>query len=246
MNSEFNLRNSKNPSYSIRSYARDLNINSSSLSSIMNGKRKIPKDKIASFAKMICDNDADLQSFVESANADHVNLNKIKKGEVSDKRHLLSEQEFAIVSDVHTYTLLSLLEVDEFAYDTAWISKKLRIDESSVKQTISNLLAVGLIEEKNGTLVRLQQRTTTTDDLTSKYIMKHHLDSLELAKAKYQELTPHERYFSTLTIPSDPAAIGHVKKLIIDFEDKLEAYLNTLDKKEVFKISIQYYQATEK
>lgn len=246
LNSEFKKRNSKNPLYSLRSYARDLNIDSSSLGSILSGKRKIPKGKIASFAKEVCSSGSDIDLFIESANTDHVSLNMIKKNEACDVRHLISEEQFATVSDIHTYTLLSLLELSEFKYDIEWMSKKLKLDECTVKHTIAKLLSVGLVEERDKTLVRVKRRTTTTDGVISKYIMKHHMDSLELAKTKCQELTPDERYFSTITIPSDPAAIGHVKKLISEFEDKLEAYIGSLEKKEVFKISIQYYQATEK
>lgn len=246
MNSEFKLRNSKNSLYSLRSFARDLNIDSSSLSSIMNGKRKIPKGKIDAFSKELCRTEDEMMLFLESANTDHISLNMIRRNDSSDVRHLITEEEFATVSDIHTYTLLSLIETHGFKNDSEWISRKLKKEIPFIKDTISKLLNVGLIEEKGGTLVRVKKRTTTTDGISSKYIMKHHLDSLEFAKSKCQELPLEERYFSTLTIPSDPNAIAHVKKLCVEFENKLEAYLESLEKKEVFKFSLQFYQATDK
>lgn len=246
LNSEFKLKSSRNSSYSIRSFARDLGIDSSSLSSILNGKRKIPKGKIESIAAKVCSSDADIKSFIKSARQDHVTLKTIKGKDGSEARHQVTEKEFANISDIHTYTLLSMLEMEDFKYDIAWIAKKLKLDASSVKQKIKSLAEVGLIKEEEGTLIRTKKRTTTTDEIVSKYIIKHHVDSLELAKNKVLELEPSERYFSTLTIPCDPEALHHIKKLIMEFEEKIEAYVRPLAKRDVFKLSIQFYQATEK
>jgi uncharacterized protein (TIGR02147 family) len=246
LNTEFKKRASKNPSYSIRSFARDLSIDSSSLSSIMSGKRKIPRSKIEYIACQTCITESELKSFLNSAGQDHISLKNIKSKDFFEVRHEVSEHDFANISDIKTYTLLSMLELDDFKYDKVWIAKKLKLDFSSLENKISNLLTVGLVEEINGRLVRTKKRTTTSDDVVSKYIAKHHLDTLDLAKEKCVELLPSERYFSTITIPCDPDSITQVKKLIMEFEDKIEAYLRPDKKKDVFKLSIQFYQATEK
>jgi uncharacterized protein (TIGR02147 family) len=245
LNSELKKRIQKNPSYSIRSFARDLSIDSSSLSAIINGKRKIPLNKIEVIAQKICENESELKAFLKSANLDHLSLKNIKAKTFTENRHQVTDQEFAKISDIQTYTLLSLIGTEGFKYDKNWIAKKLNLAPKKVEKTLETLIDVGLIRISNGTLVRTKKRTTTTDELACKYITKHHLASLDLAKKKCLELLPHERYFSTITIPSDPESIGQVKKLIMEFEDKIEAYLRTKKKKEVFKLSIQFYQATE-
>lgn len=246
LNSEYKQRTLKNPGYSIRAYARDLNIDSSSLSSIMHGKRKIPNSKIEFIAAKICSTDSELKSFIKSAGQEHVALKNIKSKNSIEPKHQVAELEFAKISDIKTYTLLSMLEIEGFKYDKSWMAKKLKLDVKTLDKKITDLLEIGLVQEVNGTLVRTKKRTTTTDEVASKYIAKHHLDSLELAKQKYSELLPHERYFSTVTIPCDPESLAQVKKLIMEFEDKIGAFLRPKKKKDVFKLSIQFYQATEK
>lgn len=245
LEAEFLQRSKKNPSYSIRSYARDLSLDSSTLGSIIKGKRKIPKKKIEFLGKKVCRDEFELKQFIKSATIDHVSLREIKNGHPI-KRITLSEEQFSEIADIQAYTLLSLIQLDNFIYDKVAIAKKLKTSPASLEKTIKALIKSGLVEERDNTLSRTRLRTTTTDGVASKYISKHHLDSLELAKRKCLELTPNERYFSTLTFPADPESTGQIKKLIMEFEDKVDAYLKTKKKTEVFKLSIQYYQATEK
>lgn len=246
LTTELKLRTDRNPAYSVRSFARDLEIDSSSLSSILKGKRKIPKNKLEIIATKICSNENEMDLFLKSAVSEYINLKDIKSHNEIENRHLVDEQDFAIISDIHTYTLLSLIETEEFKYDKTWIAKKLKQDVKTVEKTIQSLLDVGLVHEANNTLVRIKKRTTTTDEIASKYISKHHVDSLELAKTKCVELSPSERYFSTMTIPCDPESLGAIKKLIMEFEDKIESFLRPSKKTDVFKMSIQFYQATER
>ena len=246
LNSELDKRKLKNPSYSTRSYARDLEMDSSSLSSILKGNRKIPHHKIEQLADVVCGNETEKKQFIESATQVHTSLNKIKKQNYLTERVLVSDQDFAKIADIETYTFLSMLELEDFRYDTTWMARKLKSSRAWVEDTIQNLLDLGMIKEVENTLIRTTKRTTTSDEVASKYILKHHMDSLELAKRKCIELKPNERYFSTITIPSDPEHLNHLKTLFMEFEDKISEYLSTKKKTDVFKLSIQFYPATEK
>lgn len=245
LNSELKKRIQNNPLYSMRSFARDLNIDSSSLSAIISGKRKIPQKKIEPIAHKICTNEAEVKAFLKSANMAHVSLKKIKSKDFIERRHQVTDLEFAKIANVESYTLLSLIGTEGFKYDKDWISKKLNISTRKVESIIKTLIDVGLLSLSGGTLVRTKKRTTTTDDIPNKLITKYHLSSLDLAKKRCAQLPAQERYFSTITIPSDPESLGQIKKLIMEFEDKIEAFLRTKKKKEVFKLSVQFYQATE-
>jgi uncharacterized protein (TIGR02147 family) len=246
LNSELEKRKRKNPYYSTRSYARDLVLDSSSLCSILKGNRKIPLSKIEQLANVICETDSEKKQFIDSAKHTHTSLNKIKKHHSHFNRTLVSEEEFAQISDINTYTFLSLLELDGFKYDIEWMAKRLNLSQKLIQSKINTLLDLGMIQEIDGTIERTKKRTTTSDEIASKYIKKHHMDSLDLAKKKCAELGPLERYFSTITIPADPIQLEKLKTLFMEFEDKITEFLNTQQKKEVFKLSIQFYPATEK
>lgn len=221
-------------------------MDSSSLSSILKGNRKIPHAKIEQIAELVCDCEIEKKKFIDSAVHAHTSLNKLKKHPRQSNRVLVSEEDFAKVSDINTYTFLSLLELDDFNSDLEWITKKLKLSETLVQEKIATLLELGLIQEVDGHIKRTKKRTTTSDEIASKYIRKHHVDSLTLAKKKCVSLTPDERYFSTITIPADPSQMNKLKTLFMEFEDKITEFLNTQPKKEVFKLSIQFYPATEK
>ncbi len=216
---ELKSRIQKNASYSIRSFARDLKIDSSSLTSIIAGKRKIPKSKIDSIAEKISSTKSELESFAKSAWLEHVTLSGIKKEVQKGKREIINEDDFSAIADIQTYTLLSLLELDNFKYDKSWIKKKIKIEDSKLTKIIKTLTDKGIIKKEGQNLVRVKSRISTTDNIESKYIVKHHMDTLDLAKSKCLQLSPQERYFSTLTIPADPESIEEAKKLIMDFED---------------------------
>lgn len=240
------MRKLRNPSYSTRSYARDLGLDSSSLSSILKANRKIPHSKIELIANVVCTTESEKKQFIDSAKHAHTSLHKIKKHHSKLNRILVTEEEFAKVSDINTYTFLSLLELEDFQNDVEWMAKKLALSQNLIQKKITTLTEMGMIQEVDGTLERTKKRTTTSDEIASKYIKKHHMDSLVLAKKKCEQLGPHERYFSTITIPADPAQLDKLKTLFMEFEDKITEFLTTQQKKEVFKLSIQFYPATEK
>lgn len=243
---ELAVRKSKNSLYSVRSYARDLELDSSSLSSILIGNRKIPQLKIEQIAGLVCSSEAEKKKFIASAKHVHTSLNKIKKQKNLPDRIVISEDKFIKISEVETYTFLSMLELENCPQDVEWLAKKLNKTKKWVQNTISILTEYGMVEEVNGRLVRTTRRTTTNDEVTSKYIIKHHIDSLVLAGQKCAELLPDERYFSTITIPSDPEHLNYLKTLFMEFEDKISEYLSTKKKTDVYKLSIQFYPATEK
>ena len=107
----------KNPTYSIRSFARRLEISPSALSEILNGKRKISLQmakrlllKTSANAKEM---EQALRLFKGSSKTEEKETNGFEE---------ISLQQFNIIADWYHFAILSLAETDDFRDEPEWLS----------------------------------------------------------------------------------------------------------------------------
>src|SRR4051812_6449760 len=110
LQNEFSRRSRLNPRFSIRSFAKRLDVDSSSLSQILSGTRQVSDKIVFRFANKI--GASPLTSPQESTSVDYQRL---------------SEDMFTAISDWHHFAILDLTLIKNFKSDPAWIAKKLDI-----------------------------------------------------------------------------------------------------------------------
>jgi uncharacterized protein (TIGR02147 family) len=154
-------RNSKNPRYSLRGFARDLGISQAFLSQILSRKRKLSDEKAILIADKLRLNATGRKLFVTLARleqAQGVEVKKILNSQVErlQRKHpkfrILTEDVFKVVAEWYHFAIVELTQLRDFKEEPQWIARKLGIPVVLVKPAIEKLRNVGLITERHGRL----------------------------------------------------------------------------------------------
>jgi len=220
-----------NPKYSLRAFARLLDVSPAYLSLILNGKRPIPvklRDEIA----------------------ERLGLKLIDTGSGNSENSLntysqLEADRFTIISDWYHYAILELIQVTGFRPTIPRIAAALGIAQPEAKDAVDRLIRLGMIEvQRNGTWKNISgQNTNFVDrnvDLAAR--RKLQMQVLEKAMSALQEIPLSQRDQTSMTMAIDvsrlPEAIAKIKK----FRRELSHFLESGDRKdEVYNLAVSLY-----
>ncbi len=229
---ELTRRQIRNGSYSLRCFARDLNVSSGSLSAILNGKRAVGRNVSKRISDRLGLSQNEYLQFLMG-----VEQGAPEKSECQWQE--LPDDQFRIISDWEHYAILSLIKTEDFKYDSQWIGNRLGISHYRVAAAIERLLRVRLVEESGNTLVRLTQSVTTTRDVPSTAIRESHRQILEQSIQSIDGVSLELRDLSSVTLPVDMSNIPAMKEVIREFRRSFFERFTNGELKEVYNLCIQ-------
>ena len=241
---DLSLRQRQNPHYSLRAYARDLGLHSSTLSQILKGKRPLPLKDSGNVAKKLSLGPKDRTLFLESLYRTKTNIDDIEI-DANDDRFMLDESYFKAIAEWEHYAVITLFDVQDFDPSASEIARRLGITENRAGVVLTNLLTCGLIKHEDGILVKAHPKLRTTEDVTSQALNASHIETLEMGKHKLEELSVELRDFSSMTIAMDMEKLPEVKTIIREFRQKVTALLRDGKKTDVCQLAIQFYPITK-
>jgi uncharacterized protein (TIGR02147 family) len=245
----------KNSRYSMRAFARALDIAPGPLSQILSQKR-VPSYKMArQMLRCIELTPEDQKRFLASiAEAHHqrglTRMNPFFRAlassmspETQSRLPIppvdLSIDHFRIIGDWYHYAILFLTYVDGFDPSPKWIASQLGISESEAKLGVERLLSVGMLKRKGKKLVSFQQNFTTADKhLTTPALRKRQRQILEKAIYSLENDPIETRNFSAMTMAIDEAKIPAAKEKIEKFTQELSEFLESGRKNRVYELSV--------
>jgi transcriptional regulator with XRE-family HTH domain len=225
---ELTYSRSKNPSYSLRAFSNRLNIHASALSEILNGKREVTKKMGTKI----------LEGLGVSPDEIDIILNNKKRSSHSD----LSLEHFKVISDWYYFAILSLAEIDGFSDDPLWLAERLNITPKLAREALNRLITLGYLErgdENDLHVTNINYKTPT--DIANSSLKNHTSQTLELASNSLFRDSVEKRDFSTVTMAIDTDQIPVAKNMIRSFRKKLSKKLESGNKNEVYKLSIQLF-----
>lgn len=250
LRNELSNRKRKNNAYSLRSFARDLQISQSFLTQVLSQKRKLSDDKAILISEKLKLRPTQKKIFVNLVRlelARDLKSKKILQEEISVllKKHpqftLLSEDTFNIVADWYYFAILELTMVKGFKSNAEWISKKLDVPAKEILLAIERLKRVGLLVEIGGEFKKVE-KDYLFEKIPSIAIKKHHIQTLELARKAIMQQPLEKREFFTISFPLDPQKLFQAKQLIREFSEKFMAEMQESEPKSVYKLAIQFFR----
>lgn len=229
---EFARRQQKNASYSLRSFARDLSVSHTLLSMILNGKRSVTEGLV--------------EKFLEGKNISVSDRQLLLRKEIPEdphKKHKISLDQFAMISDWIYYGILSLLEVKEFQWDELWIGERLNIAPPKARAAMDRLVRLNYIEktaegkyrQSVQPLVVENMNTTMAAKSYNKNLLKKALDSMEQDGTDLRDL-------SSIVFAMDPSQVPYAVQRIRQFRRELCADLeNMKNQTEVYALAVQIF-----
>jgi len=97
-----------------------------------------------------------------------------------------------------------------------------------------------------GVLLPVSKSVRTSDDIVDLSLRKCYEENLDLAKNALNEREIDERDFSTITMAIDPAKMSIAKERIRRFQDELSDLMETGNRSEVYRLSMQLFPLTQK
>lgn len=232
---QFAQKKARNPSYSLRAFARDLGISPTCLSEVLAKKRDLSKRNVLRISDRMALSPKQTNSLLAQAGL------KADKQLEKEEFFQLSEDTFKVISDWYYFAIIDLCKLKHQSADVNTIAKRLGISKVEAKNAIARLKRLELLEERDGILTATAANLSTTRDITSSAIRKYHKQNLQLADRSI-EIDPVDlREFSSITIPADLARLREAKDMIMEFKRKLARFLETSNSTEVYTLAIQLF-----
>ncbi len=229
----------KNPGYSLRAFARYLELDHSTLSRILNGNRDASPTMMSNISKKLGLTEKDLNGLLRPT----LKITRAK----SRTYKKIADDDFASISSWYHYAILELTLIDSFSSDPRWIARKLDITPSEAKIAVERLVALGLLtKDKTGKLRQSASYTNIHSDMSAAAKRSMQREILEKALTALDRVPLSKRNQTSLTIAVDSNKLEELKELITDFRRSVAKVLSEAPKKDqVFMFSFSLFPVTQ-
>lgn len=232
---EFTQRQTRNSAYSLRAFARDLDLGVTSLSDVLAGKRNLSKTNLEKVMERLA---------VSPMEQDMILRSRVGDGpskEAQEERTLVDEDTFRLIADWHYLAILNLAKIKDNQANPFWISERLGIKADDAEMAIERLLRLKLITVRRGKMERTSNPLTTSQNIPSAAIRKHHRQNLQLAEEALFNVPVEKREFISATMAVNVEKLPQAKEILLKTRKKIAALLEQGPVSEVYTMSFQLF-----
>jgi len=241
LQAELLKRCEKNPRYSLRAFARSLDIHHSSLSRILRGHRSLTKKKFLQIVNSLNLGPSEIEKFTQhkSSRAPH---NEFKD---------LPLDVFIVISEWYHDAILELTRLKNFQPHPGWISRILGITVNEANIAIERLVRLELIEVRtDGRWVNHAEQTEIGIETpyTSGALKKYQKRILQMAIESVDDISKERRHNISSTVALDSKDLDVVKKKLNEFRRAITKFIQRKNVKadEVYQLGICFYPLTNR
>jgi uncharacterized protein (TIGR02147 family) len=239
----------KNPTYSLRAFARQLAMSPSHLSRALSGRKRLSVQSARLVSQSLAHSPEEAEHFLALVEIEGARSDEAKKKIIGrlakDKRagsRVVALETFRAISGWHHFAILSLTTTRGFRADASWIAKRLGIKPLEARLAVDRLIALGLLEKTpKGWRAVNDANIETADDVGSAAIRENHRQHLELAAKALEEVPVELREFQNLSLSMNLSEMPKAKKMIRAFVKRLNHELETNPGQEIFQMNLQFY-----
>lgn len=246
INEELDRRKRRNPKYSLRSFARDLNLSVGLLSEIATGKKSMTLKMAVHFADALQIPPARRYRFIDTVLRESLEALKSKAqvGGAPHNKELLHNDQLRVIYDWYHFSILSLARTQGAKADPKWVAQRLSISPAEAQGALNRLKRLGLISLKKDELIRTSLPLETSVDIPSIFLKRSHHQTLEKTIQSLYEVPVTQREIMSTTVATSPQKLQEAKIMIRQFADKLADFLEDGPMTEVYNINIQLVPST--
>lgn len=252
LHDELQRRMERNNRYSIRGFARDLDVNPAQMVRILNGTRNLSLRMAKKISGQLFPDRAAQLSFIslvelETTSAD---IDMEKNAEriaamaelIHEMHHLDVETMSKMVTWAH-FAVLDLLGIKDPPREISSIAEYLGLEESVVQEIVNTLLESDLIEEGSEGLRKKYAFIACPDGIASSYIKEYHRQMMERAKNALETQGLDRRYFFGLTIGLAPSMYPELVEAAENFFRRIYeiARLSEKSAEKLYQVNLQVF-----
>ena len=242
----------KNPSYSLRAFAKDLELSPASVSSILSKNRGLSHKMAARVAQKLPFSDIEKSRFVQLAIAQY-SRSKIRRekalksleSEVSLKKIKKLNVQETLLKTWHNLALLELISGESYKKtDLKLLGQKLGLSTQIVNHLVDKMLeAEILIINQDDILEDNLGNLEIEDSPGSKILRDFHSQILEQASVALATQTSEELHSQSMIFSVNEELVPEINKEIKEFLKKINKIVTSSSGKEVLRcITIQNFQ----
>ena len=235
---EFAARREKNTSYSLRAFARDLEVSTTCLSDVLSGKRHLSKKNALKVSDKL-----HLPPSQTNFLLNQLGFRSSKEHEKAEFE-VLDEDTFSLVSHWYYFAIISLCKIG-IKDDPKIIGKRLGISEFEARGAVGRLKRLKLVATRAGMLKHTTKTLSTSRDIPSSAIRKYHKQNLEIASQKLEDTAISQRDFSSITFPADLSKLDEAKELILEFKRRVARLMETDNATEAYTFALQLFPVSK-
>jgi len=248
------IRQTKNPAYTLGSFGRLLGLSASRTAQILKGKIGISVKRAIAIAESLGFSEHDKQMFLLLVQSEH-ERNPKKKEEALQKLTALKDgyddvsDVFHSIADWHYHAIREIISIECSSYNEKTIPEKLGISNEKFNIAIERLLNLNLIEripDTNPQCYKVKQRgIRTKQDVPSEAVKLLNEQIMDKAKEELRKQDIHSRDYSVVFLSLDKTQMPLVKERIKSFRRELMQELEISNvKNSVYCMSIQFFELT--
>lgn len=245
----------KNPKYSLRAFAKTLQVDASILSKVLRGERFFSESLASEVIERLAMGGEERELFLSSlararigaglrrmspAQRRRVETLRDPAGPGTPPRELTVDL-FKLIADWHHFAILELTRVRGFQSDPRWIARRLGISVPEAVDAVERLKMLELIEEREGRLFATTFHLNAATPTTSAAQRRRQRQVLEKSLHSLENHPVEIRNHSARTVAIDPARIPEAKKRIEEFMIGLCDELASGEKKQVYELAVQLF-----
>lgn len=240
LQTELAARCATNMQYSQRSFAQHLDIDHSTLSQFLRGKRKLTEATIQKLGSALKLSPEEIDSYVA-----HHRRWPVADSRINEAKHLTRDAA-EMIADWYYYAILELTRLEHFQANSSWVARVLGITVDEVNIALVRLCHLGLIslegdrwvDRSGGLVVCMEDFTQATIDRLWSQIQKLALASLN------DRIRVHEH--SSMTLAVDSQRLPEITEKIARFRSELlELLQSDRTQDDVYRLEINLFPITQ-
>jgi uncharacterized protein (TIGR02147 family) len=238
-------------SYSLRSFARDLDIDPAQMWRVLSFKQHLSPTRARHVATHLFQDERRRDWFVALAELE-LSSDPQLRAELEKKIHRLAprsapapfdESKLQALADWRHVTLLALMGIDGFTEDHQAIATRLECSRDEVGKMVNRLIDAGLVNrDPQGKLVKESKSLVSRSELPSHRLRLLHKQFIQKGMTSLDEQPLDRRHVVSKTLSFDAQAMPRFKALVRDFfRDVSDLAAGVEHKSTVYQLNLQMF-----
>ena len=253
LRAELVKRMSKNASYSLRAYARDLGVPAPHLSEFLNRKRRFGKVRAVNAARALKLEDREAEYFYTLAELEEVSetsaealvrtrLNTLRPKE--RQRFSLSSDTFDVLSDWKHFAFLERIGIRDLQANSESLASDFDCSVVEAQSVLDRLSRLGLARlNEQGFWEKVSADLHFEDFEINHALRKFHRETLQLALKALELQSPEERDSASLTLAFSRQKLEKVRELFSHWIEALNRESeNENPNADVYHLNLQFFR----